>query len=145
MVNALGGNAEVATQQGSIVATFTGANGKAVYPLHLWANNATVSLSYRWLKYAPAMHEESVRQHWFDELKSIVGDLSTSNLTGFPAFKIGVLSDPEKADQMKQFLAGLVAVLRCVITYVEKMEKLNSRKRDVIEAFAHVEAITTNP
>lgn len=112
MVNALGGNAEVATQQGSIVATFAGANGKAVYPLHLWANNATVSLSYRWLKLAPAMHEETVRQHWFDELKNIVGDLSTSNLTGFPAFKIGILSDPEKADRMKNFLAELVAVLR---------------------------------
>ncbi|KUR73986.1 hypothetical protein [Novosphingobium sp. Fuku2-ISO-50] len=112
MIEALGGKADLANAQGSIIAVFAGANGKFVYPLHLWGHDTNISLSLRWLKNAPALQDEAVRRVWFERLKEIVGDLSTSNLAGFPAFSVSVLANCEKSEQLQRFLADLVAVLQ---------------------------------
>lgn len=112
MVEKLGGEATMASAQGSIYAAFQDAEGKTLYPLHLWGNNATVSLSYRWLKAARPLSDEAVRQQWFERLQAIVGPLSGNNLAGFPSFKVDLLADPSIRKGVDEFLADLVHLLQ---------------------------------
>lgn len=110
-VENLGGLAEVAKQQGSIFASFEGASGRPVYPFHLWADGQ-VSLSLRWLKNRPVMQEASVREEWMRRLEAIVGPLSTSNLSGFPAFRVELLAEPSVATAVESYLRNLVELLK---------------------------------
>lgn len=111
LIEELGGEADVASSNGSIYAQFRAANGRAFYPFHLWKDGALVSLSLRWLKNRTAMKDASTRKEWLDRLQSLVGPLSTENLAGFPAFCVTLLADSNTAAQVKDYLSDLVAVI----------------------------------
>jgi hypothetical protein len=112
LVEAAGGEAEVASQHGSIYAGFVGAGGRKFFPFHLWVDGRLVSLSLRWLKNRPALAHVAARQQWYDRLVEIVGPLSTSNLSGFPGFKVELLADKQVAAQVQTFLVDLVRHMR---------------------------------
>jgi hypothetical protein len=112
LVEAVGGEADMATRQGSIYAEFSVTKGRPFYPLHLWSEGRLVSLSLRWLQSRPAMASAEVRKEWLDRLVAIVGPTSTTNLTGFPSFRVELLADPSTASRMEAYLADLVAFVR---------------------------------
>ncbi|HEX8387388.1 MAG TPA: hypothetical protein VF636_00100, partial [Sphingomonas sp.] len=112
LVEHCGGVADVASRHGSIYAEFTGASGRAFYPFHLWKDGLLVSLSLRWLKNRPALQDAAARKRWYDQLEEIVGPLSTSNLTGFPSFKLELLAQPAIASAVQAYLTDLVAFMR---------------------------------
>jgi hypothetical protein len=99
-ITALGGKPEVSKMQGSIVATFMALNGRPIYPLHLWKDGGLVSLSFSWLYKRPGLENEAERRRHYDAFNAIVGPLSTSNLEGFPAFKVGLLADAKVLDNL---------------------------------------------
>lgn len=112
LIESLGGTADVASSGGSIYAAFRGQSGRLVFPFHLWADSRTVSLSLRWLQYRPVMKDASIRREWYDRLRSIVGPLTTTNLGGFPSFSVELLTKPEIAAAVRDYLADLVRLLK---------------------------------
>ncbi|SLN13251.1 hypothetical protein [Oceanibacterium hippocampi] len=110
MVEKLGGEAGVASRQGSIFAAFRPTSGKTFYPLHLWAEGRQVSLTFRWLYQRPAFQDETTRQGLLDGLVGIVGSMTTSNLKGYPAFKVELLADRARASQVEGWLSRLLAI-----------------------------------
>ena len=111
MIGNLGGQPSIPARQGSIPAGFKGADGKSFYPLHLWADG-TVSLSLSWLHGRPGLRDENVRRELLDGLIAIVGQTNTQNLTGFPAFRIERLADPEIAQRTERWLAAALPRMR---------------------------------
>jgi len=81
-----------------------------IYPFHLWPskNSATVSLSLSYLKAYAAFADLSVRQTLFDEAEIAVGQLSSKNLNGFPAFPLSRLGDPKIAERFQEFVGKLL-------------------------------------
>jgi len=112
MVERLGGEADIPLKQGSIYARFKGNDGKAFYPLHLWADNASVSFSLQYLYKRSGMAEGSVRSQLLMELVEIVGPLTTSNLKGFPSFKVDILADPIIASKTERWLTNALGRMR---------------------------------
>ncbi len=112
LIEATGGEAEVAKQQGSVYAAYSGVNGRRFYPLHLWADGRLVSLSLRWLRNRPALSDSTARRVWLEKLVGIVGPTTTANLSGFPSFKVELLSDPQTAEALQAFLEDLVHFVR---------------------------------
>ena len=99
IIEELGGEPMVAHQQGSIYGLFRTTEGKPVYPLHLWSGGGgLVSPSFKYLTKRPKLAEESSRQAFYDVFVEAVGPLTTSNLTGFPSFKVAVLDTQNVRD-----------------------------------------------
>lgn len=111
LVEKLGGEADVASRQGSIYAGFEGADGKPFYPLHL-RSGQSVSLSFRWLHSRPGLREDPVRQKLLDGLVEIVGPMTTRDLKGSPSFKVALLADPSVASRVETWLAGALNQMR---------------------------------
>ncbi|MEY9722169.1 hypothetical protein ABIA22_004723 [Sinorhizobium fredii] len=112
LVERLGGEADVPSRQGSISARFKGNDGMAFSPLNLWAYNESVSFSLGYLSKRPALQEENARRQLLDELAENVGPLSTTNLQGFPAFKVALLAEPAVASKMEKWLANALVRMR---------------------------------
>ncbi len=112
LVEQAGGKAELGSRQGSICASFRADDGKGFIPFHLWQDGRLVSLSFRWLKSRPALLDEEARRSWLSQLERIVGPLTTANLSGFPSFKVDLLSNAEMAHDVGAFLSDLVAAVR---------------------------------
>lgn len=112
LVERAGGEAEVAKQQGSIYAGFTGVSGRRFYPFHLWADGHLISLSLRWLQNRPALSEAAVRQAWYDRFVGIVGPTTTSNLSGFPSFNVELLANQQMALDLGSYLVDIVDFIR---------------------------------
>ncbi len=94
IVEATGGRAELASTQGSLVATYDTPNRK-LYPFMLSpANKGTVNLCLGYLMPRPAFAGAEARQALYDKLAAIVGPLSTRALNGFPGFGVTKLNDP---------------------------------------------------
>ena len=107
----MGGRADVA--KGSVVAAeFSGDDGKTVCPLHLWKDGGLVCMSFSGLLKRPGLEEEAARRRHYDEFNGSVGPLTSSNLQGFPAFKVAALADAEKRAALtplaKAFIASAV-------------------------------------
>lgn len=112
LVEKLGGEANVASRQGSIYAGFKGADGKTFYPLHLWAEGSLVSFTLRFLYQRPSLQQEEVRQRLLDDLTKIVGPLTTTNLKGYPSFKIALLANPATCSKFEGWLAAALEEIR---------------------------------
>ena len=63
-----------------------------------------IQLCLIYLAARPVFAPEAVRQSLYDELDAIVGPLTTTNLTGFPAFDARKLIDVAKRDAIADFL-----------------------------------------
>jgi hypothetical protein len=61
VVRSLGGEVQVAKQQGSLIGVFQTPSGQSVYPLHLWKEKGHVSLSFAYLLKRPGLAEEARR------------------------------------------------------------------------------------
>ena len=112
LVEAAGGEAGIATQQGSIYAAFTSPNGRKFFPYHLWKDGNLVSLSLRWLQNRSALASVAARRVWYDKFVEIVGVTTTDNLSGFPSFKVELLANPEMARALQLYLVELAAFIR---------------------------------
>ena len=96
IIREVGGEPMVAHQQGSIYGLFRTTEGKPVYPLHLWTGSGGfVSPSFKYLTKRPKLTEESSRQAFYDDFVGAVGPLTTTNLAGFPSFRVAVLDMQE--------------------------------------------------
>lgn len=104
VIEMAGGHAEVTTAQGSIVAVFDLPND-TIYPIGLnRSGRGMVQFSLSYLVNRPAFAPEEVREQLYEQLVSIVGPLSTTKLTGFPAFPAIRLNDPAVQDGIRDFL-----------------------------------------
>jgi len=111
VVRHAGGEPTLADRQGSIIGVFRTSGGKQIYPLHLWRERGgTVTPSFGYLTKRPGMADKSVRQAVYDEFAKAVGPLSTTNLEGFPSFKVTVLGDPGVRDAFASAVRRLVEV-----------------------------------
>lgn len=112
LVERVGGEAGVPSTQGSIYAGFTGNDGKAFYPLHLFKDGGVISFSLRYLHKRPALRDENVRMQLLNRLAEIVGPLSTTNLQGYPSFKVGLLADPIMVSRVEKWLVSTLESIR---------------------------------
>lgn len=111
MIEEAGGEANVASTQGSIYAAFPGVDGKPLYPFNLWRQKAggQLGLSLGYLAPRAAFAEEAVRQGLYDQATAALGPLSTKKLNGFPGVPIARLNDPAVADGFRKLLADILA------------------------------------
>jgi hypothetical protein len=65
-----------------------------------------------WLKSRPALIEESARKELLDTLAQVVSPLSTTNLSGFPSFKVELLAEPVVAQQVEKWLSTALEKMR---------------------------------
>ena len=107
MIEELGGRAEVASSQGSIVAEFDSPNG-SLYPLRLSPERkGSIQLCLGYLISRQSFASIDVRKSLYDKLVSIVGPLSTTTLNGYPAFDARKLNDPGIRQALTAFLRDL--------------------------------------
>jgi hypothetical protein len=111
IVESLGGNAGVASTNGSIFAAFPGADGKPLYPANLWKTKSggQLSLSLGYLKPRAAFADDAVRQHLYDRAVAIFGPLSTKKLNGFPGVSVSRMNDPPVAHGFRDLLEEILA------------------------------------
>jgi hypothetical protein len=110
IVEGLGGNAAVASTNGSIFAAFPGADGKPLYPFNLWKQKAggQLSLSLGYLAPRQAFADEAVRQRLYDRATEIFGPLSTRTLNGFPGATVLKLNEPAVAEGFRALLTEIL-------------------------------------
>lgn len=102
IVAGAGGHAEVARQQGSMVAVFD-LPGVTIYPLSLVENGkGTLNLAY--IRSRAPFDDEGRRKDLYDRFAELVGPLSTSNLTGYPAFDPARLHEREVREGIGRIL-----------------------------------------
>lgn len=107
VVEAAGGHAEVARQQGSMVGVFD-LPGVTIYPVSLVENGkGTLNLAY--LRTRAPFDDEEQRKKVYDRFAELVGPLSTSNLVGYPAFDPVRLQQAEVGEGVIQALADIAA------------------------------------
>ena len=94
-------------QQGSIYGSFTLRSGGSVCPMHL-AQDAHVSLSFKYLTRRPGLADEAVRRRIYEEFVAVVGPLRTSNLSGFPSFKIAAFNNPRINAELRSAVLRLI-------------------------------------
>ncbi|WP_140986935.1 hypothetical protein [Asticcacaulis tiandongensis] len=107
LVEQLGGDVGISSRQGSLYASLSDESGTTFSPVHLWASGAQVSFSLRNLHQLAAFTDEATRRRLYDDLTAIVGQLSSTNLQGYPAFPVSQLANDEVAGMFKQWLAQL--------------------------------------
>jgi hypothetical protein len=112
IVESAGGQAEVASTQGSIYAAFPGEDGKLLYPFNLWRQKTggQLSLSLGYLKPRPAFANEALRQGLYDKAVIALGPLSTRTLNGYPGAPITRLNDPNIAAKFRDLVSEVLAI-----------------------------------
>ena len=110
IVEGLGGDAAVASTNGSIFAAFPGADGKPLYPFNLWKQKAggQLSLSLGYLAPRQAFAEEALRQRLYDRATAVFAPLSTRTLNGFPGTTVLKLNDPAIAEGFRGLLTEIL-------------------------------------
>lgn len=92
IVHSLDGEVEVAKQQGSLIGVFLTPSGRAIYPLHLWKDKASISPSFAYVYKRPGLTDQACRQRIYDLFVRAAGKLSTANLQGYPNFSAAILA-----------------------------------------------------
>ncbi len=107
IVEEIGGRAEVSKAQASIIAILD-LPGGTLYPMSLSKyGKGQIHLSLGYLMNRPAFASEKVRQDLYDRLAEIVGSLSTTKLSGFPAFPALKLNELEVENGLRALLAHI--------------------------------------
>ena len=103
-VESAGGRAEVTSTQGSVIASFDTTAGP-FYPVALSRfGKGVVQLNLGYLMSRPAFADVAIRRALYDDLVAIVGPLTTTTLTGFPAFPVVKLNDTRVSFAFNEFL-----------------------------------------
>jgi hypothetical protein len=109
LVEDMGGEAEVTSSQASIMSIFDTPGG-VLYPLRLSPERkGSIQLCLGYLVSRPSFSKAEDRQRAYDELVKIVGQLSSSNLTGFPGFDARKLNDSTIRPALKLYLQKLLS------------------------------------
>ena len=87
---------------------FSGADGKTFIALQL--SKRMVSLPFGWL--LKRLPNEEVRRELLQGLAENVGSTRTQNLTGYPAFEVGRLADPDVAARFSVWLRSAINTMR---------------------------------
>lgn len=111
VTQALTDEVAVASTQGSIYSRINGKGGRSSYPFFLTRGGAG-QIGLGWLGGSPALDDEAERKHYYDRFNAAVGPLSTSNLKGFPAFALELLTDPKRLDAFRDVARDFVAACR---------------------------------
>lgn len=102
-----GGQAEVTSTQGSIVAIYESPAG-ILYPFLLTRySKGAVQLCLGYLKSRARFADEGLRQQLYDRCTGIVGQLTTRSLNGFPGFPVTKLNEPRVRDEIAAFLGEI--------------------------------------
>lgn len=113
MVEGEGAQADLSDAQGSIYAAFPTSDGRIIYPMSLlYYSRGQVSLNLGYLQHRPPYDSGDVRQTLYDRLADIVGPLSTRTMTGFPAFPLVRLLDPQVREKVRLLLTEIVENVR---------------------------------
>lgn len=113
LVEQAGGHAEVTRAQGSIITMFD-LTDDPLFPMGLnKSGRGMVQLSLSYLMSRPAFAAEEVRQALYDQLAEVVGPLSTSKLSGFPAFPVLKLNEPVVQDGVVELLKRIREIGSC--------------------------------
>lgn len=105
IMEGVGGQVEVSTAQASLIGSIIVPGDKPLYVLAAYPQSkGVVSLTLRWLKTRPAFASESSRQVLYDEAKSIFGQLSSSNLGGYPSAPLTMLNDERVGARLSELL-----------------------------------------
>lgn len=109
LMERLGGQISVAPNSATpcVRATFGADDGTEVRPIELWPSGSIV-LNFRNIMKRPAFRDESARRNLIDRFVAAVGELSTRNPAGYPAFSVSVLTDSETAAAYEDAAAELV-------------------------------------
>lgn len=101
-----GGETYVPLSQGSMRIRLTDKlAGKSIFPLGLTASDkVTAQLNLASLSESSAFSTEESRADLYQRLKDIVGDLSTTNLKGYPAFDALLINNPELCSRLQRLL-----------------------------------------
>jgi hypothetical protein len=109
LVEDIGGQAEVTSSQASIISAFD-SHGGVLYPLRLSPERrGSIQLCLGYLVSRPSFSEAQDRQRAYDDLVTIVGPLSSANLTGFPGFDARKLNDPAIRSALELYLRKLLS------------------------------------
>ncbi len=108
MMHELGGDVVVGGGQASLQAKFRTRPGQTVGLLSLWSAGAKIELPFGYIKNRPGLVEEKMRQKIYDLFMRAVGNLSTNNLQGFPAFAVAALAQVERRDAVMEAARALV-------------------------------------
>jgi hypothetical protein len=112
IIENLGGEAAIASTQGSLYAAFPGVDGKPLYPFNVWRQKSggQLSLSLGYLAPRLAFADEAVRQQLYDRAVEVLGPLSTRTLNGFPGAPITRLNDPAIAEGFRALAEEILAM-----------------------------------
>lgn len=112
LIERAGGSAEVTSTQGSIISVFQTSQGP-LYPFGLvyWSKGA-IQFNLKYLAAHAALAAPEQRKALYDQLASIVGPLSTENISGFPSFSLQRLNDPAACALLEQFLRELLELAK---------------------------------
>lgn len=112
LMESLGGYCDVPSTQGSIYAKFLGDDGRPVYPMHLWKDSGLASISFKWICARPGLVDEDVRKQVYEAFVAVVGPLTTTNLKGFPGFRVALLADSGLAERLVPVVTRLVELAK---------------------------------
>lgn len=108
MIEELGGQANVTSAQGSIMAEFPMSSG-LLYPLRLSPERrGLIQFCLTYLKVRPAFAEAQVREQLVEQLSKIVGPLSPNNIEGYPGFDARTLNNDAVKEELQKFLRNLI-------------------------------------
>ena len=111
VAQALADEVAVASTQGSLYSRISGKGGRNSYPFFLTRGGAG-QIGFGWLGGSPALEDEAERKGFYDRFNTAVGPLSTSNLKGYPAFKLDLLTDPKRLEAFRDVARDFVAACR---------------------------------
>lgn len=111
LMKELGATVDVASTQGSIVATLPTEEDAKTYPLHL-GKDGRISISFNWTRSRPKLTDPDARRGVLETFKAAVGTLSTDNPNGYPSFECARLGDSSLFDRYAEAARAYVAVAR---------------------------------
>lgn len=104
VVSEAGGHAEVAKQQGSLIAVFDLTFG-SFFPMSIANGKVTLNLGY--MSHRPKLATEEARRELYDKVANLAGPLSTDNLSGFPGFPVQRVTSTDIRDGLRTILQDI--------------------------------------
>jgi hypothetical protein len=111
VVRRAGATTEVASTQGSIVTTFKGADGLNIFPLFL-NKDGRVSIGFGWIWRRDTLASVEAREKLLEDFRAAVGEMSTSNIKGHPAFPVDRLNNPDTLQKYSRVVQDYFNALR---------------------------------
>ena len=112
LITTLGGTAVVSNLQASIVAKFTGDEGKPIYPFHLARDGGKFTISFSDTKHRAGLKDEAIRDDLLRKFEAALGPLAPCNTGGYPGIAVAKLSDPTAIARMRPIAEEYLSLAR---------------------------------